>query len=317
VSAALESGHARASAVTADLWPGEPAVIEAISGGITNENFKVTVGQDSYVIRVFGRNAEMLLIDRALECEITSVAAQIGVGPELIATQIDRGVLVTRFIPGATISAADLQDREMLRRVAVTLRKVHSVSAAVLGNLDPFRDIRYYAGELSQRNLAVDPAYSAGIALAAEIEGLVHYQQHGLCHGDLLSANFVQSEQGIFIVDWEYAGLGDPLFDLANLSINHSFSPEQDALLLEYYQGGASEHELAKIRALRFISALREAGWSYLQMAISALEVDFGAYADACLQKMRESSGEIQFADALATLRKDGSLPERRDRPSR
>jgi thiamine kinase-like enzyme len=316
VSAGLKSGHARASVVAADLWPGEPAVVEPISGGITNENFKVTVGQDIYVIRVFGQNAEMLLIDRALECEITSIAAQIGVGPELIATQIDRGVLVTRFIPGATVSAADLHDGEMLRRVAVTLRKVHSVSGA-LGSLNPFRDIRYYAGELSQRNMAVDPAYSAGIALAAEIEGLVHYKQQGLCHGDLLSANFVHSEQGIFIVDWEYAGLGDPLFDLANLSINHTFSPEQDSRLLGYYQGEVSKHELAKIRVLRFISALREAGWSYLQMAISALEVDFGAYADACLQNMRESSGEGQFADALATLRQDRELARVQEETSR
>jgi thiamine kinase-like enzyme len=316
VSARLESGHARASAVAADLWPGELAVVEPISGGITNENFKVTVGQDSYVVRVFGQNAEMLLIDRALECEITSVAAQIGVGPELIATQIDRGVLVTRFIPGATLSAADLQDPEMLCRVAVTLRKVHSVSAA-LGSLDPFRDIRYYAGELSQRNLKVDPAYSAGVALAAKIEGLVHYTQDGLCHGDLLSANFVHSERGIYIVDWEYAGLGDPLFDLANLSINHTFSPEQDALLLTYYQGEARDHELAKIRVLRYISALREAGWSYLQMAISALEVDFGAYADACLQNMRQSSGESQFADALATLRQDRERAPVRGQASR
>jgi thiamine kinase-like enzyme len=307
----------RAAAVAADLWPDAPAEIEPIPGGITNENFKATVAGETYVIRVFGERAEMLLIDRALECRITKLAAELGVGPELIAAQIDRGVLVTRYIPGGIVSADRMRDTEILRQVAKTLRKVHAVPDD-LGSLDPFRDTRYYRDQVASYGVPVHPEYTAGIMLAAEIEDLVDYTPCGLCHSDLLSANFITAPDGIYLVDWEYAGKGDPLFDLANMSVNHAFTPEQDAMFLELYQGTADEVDLAKIRVMRFVSAIREAGWSYLQMAISTLPVDFGGYADACLANMRASSGERAFAEAMSLLRRHrsavGYRTARRDR---
>jgi thiamine kinase-like enzyme len=296
------AGRDRAAAVAAELWPDVHAEIEPIPGGITNENFKATVAGGAYVIRVFGERAEMLLIDRALECRITKLAAEIGVGPELIAARIDRGVIVTRYIPGGTVSAERMRDTEILRQVAQTLRKVHAVPDD-LGNMDPFRDTRYYRDQVASYGVPVDPDYTAGIALAAEIEGLVDYTPCGLCHSDLLSANFITAPDGIYLVDWEYAGKGDPLFDLANMSVNHAFSVEQDAMFLELYQGTADEVDLARIRVMRFVSAIREAGWSYLQTAISTLPVDFGGYADACLANMRASSGERAFAEAMTLLR--------------
>jgi thiamine kinase-like enzyme len=278
-------------------------VIEPLTGGITNENYKATVGAEAYVIRVFGQGAELLLIDRARECEITAVAASIGVGPELVAARLDRGVLVTRFIPGPTVTAAQLRDPGMLRQVALTLRKVHAVADAI-GRLDPFRDVDYYAAEAFKRGVRASAEFHDAIIAAREIAELVTYAPAGLCHGDLLSANFICSDRGVFVVDWEYAGHGDPLFDLANMSVNHQFTPDQDALLLEYCQGRADPADLAKMRVLRFVSALREAAWSYLQLAISALDVDFDAYAEACLQTMREAAAEPSFTDALRALRR-------------
>ena len=296
-------GLARAQDAARELWPRAAAVIEPLTGGITNENYKVTVGADAYVIRVFGQDAELLLIDRARECEITALAARIGVGPELVAARLDRGVLVTRFIPGNTVTAAQLHDPAMLREVAQTLRKVHEVPDEI-GRLDPFRDVDYYATEAFNRGVQAHQDFHDALVLAGEIADLVSYAPSGLCHGDLLSANFICSDRGVFVVDWEYAGRGDPLFDLANMSVNHQFTPDQDALLLEFYQGRADPADLAKVRVLRFISALREAGWSYLQLAISALDVDFGAYADACLDNMRQAAAEPSFTGALAGLRR-------------
>jgi len=181
--------------------------------------------------------------------------------------------------------------------------------------MDPFRDTRYYRDQVASYGVTVHPEYTAGMALAAEIEDLVDYTPCGLCHSDLLSANFITAPDGIYLVDWEYAGKGDPLFDLANMSVNHAFTPEQDAMFLELYQGTADEVDLAKIRVMRFVSAIREAGWSYLQTAISTLQVDFGGYADACLANMRASSGERAFAEALALLRRHRSTVGTRTTP--
>src|ERR1700728_4996099 len=174
------AGGDRAAEVASDLWPDAPDKTEPIPGGITNENFKATVTGEAYVIRVFGERAEMLLIDRALECRITKLAAELGVGPELIAAQIDRGVLVTRYIPGGTVSAERMRDAEILRQIAQTLRKVHAVPDD-LGDMNPFRDTRYYRDQVASYGVPVHPDYTAGIALAAEIEGLVDYTPCGLC----------------------------------------------------------------------------------------------------------------------------------------
>jgi thiamine kinase-like enzyme len=297
-------GPARAAAIAYRLWPDADVSIVPLAGGITNENYKVTVGADTCVIRIFGQDAELLLIDRTAECEITATAARIGVGPELVAALLDEGALVTRFIPGRLIPATDMADPEVLHRVADALRRVHAISAAPK-SLHPFRDVDSYAAGARQRRVPTHPDFGRGITLTSEIERLVGYSPSALCHGDLLNSNFIQAGDNVYIVDWEYAGLGDPLFDLANMSVNHKFSPDADAVLLGLCQGHAREPDLAKIRLLRFVSAAREAAWSYLQLAISALDVDFSSYADACLDNMREAADEQSFQEALRLLRRN------------
>jgi thiamine kinase-like enzyme len=290
-------------AVATRLWPGARVSVELLAGGITNENFKVTVGAGSYVVRLFAPGAELLLIDRAAECEITAAVARLGVGPEVVATLPDQGALVTRFIEGRRVTAEQMAERDVLRQVVRALRLVHAEADAPKV-LDPFRDISSYSGGALSRGVETHPDFSWGTGLAREVQAPVGYSSTALCHGDLLNANFIQATDGIHIVDWEYAGQGDPLFDLANLSINHRFSPDDDAILLELYQGHADEVNLARIRVLRFVSAVREAAWSYLQAAISPLDVDFTAYADGCLDTMRQAAAEPSFADALRLLRR-------------
>jgi thiamine kinase-like enzyme len=98
------------------------------------------------------------------------------------------------------------------------------------------------------------------------------------CHNDLLNANFLDDGE-IRIVDWEYAGMGDRFFDLANFSVNHGFGEADDRELLGAYFGTVNGEHLRDLHRMKFMSDFREAMWGVLQSGISELDFDFMGYA--------------------------------------
>jgi len=124
------------------------------------------------------------------------------------------------------------------------------------------------------------------------------------CHNDLLNGNFVR-ETGtgaIVVLDWEYAGMGDSYFDLANLAAQHQFGDEQDTLLLEVYFGAVTPRRLARFKLLRCLSDFREAMWGMLQSGISSLDFDFRGYADTYFERLRAGFNDPRVGDWLAAL---------------
>ena len=87
-------------------------------------------------------------------------------------------------------------------------------------------------------------------------------------------------------LDWEYAGMGDPVFDLANFSVHHEFTGDQDRWLLEFYFGGVSAENWARIKLLKVISDFREAMWAMVQIGISKL--DFRDYANTYFDRTEQ-----------------------------
>jgi thiamine kinase-like enzyme len=119
------------------------------------------------------------------------------------------------------------------------------------------------------------------------------------CHNDLLNANFLDDGRAIRIVDWEYAGMGDPFFDLANFSINHELDENGRAALLEAYAGEARAEDLAALDLMRFMSDFREAMWGVVQSVVSELDFDFDAYAAEHFGRMERTASEPAFRAAL------------------
>ena len=100
-------------------------------------------------------------------------------------------------------------------------------------------------------------------------------------------------------MDWEYAGMGDPFFDLGNFSINHELTPDEDALLLEAYDGEVRPERLARLTLMRVVSDMREAMWGVLQQGVSSLDVDFVAYADEHFARLLANASTPAFEHAL------------------
>ncbi|HXU85573.1 MAG TPA: phosphotransferase, partial [Verrucomicrobiae bacterium] len=119
------------------------------------------------------------------------------------------------------------------------------------------------------------------------------------CHNDLLNANFIDDGTRIRIVDWEYAGMGDPFFDLGNFSVNHGLTPDEDAVVLRAYEGDVRPDRLARLTLMRTMSDFREAMWGVLQQGISTLDVDFVAYAGDHFERLLASATAPSFERAL------------------
>jgi thiamine kinase-like enzyme len=230
-------------------------------------------------------------------------AAGVGVGPEVTAFIRPEGYLVTRFIVGSPVSDETVRQPETLRRVADSLRRVHE-GPAIPGLFVPLRICEAYRALAMARGVRIPPAYDEAAAIGRRIERAFLADPIELrpCHNDLLNANFIDDGTRIRIIDWEYAGMGDPFFDLGNFSINHELNEDQDRILLEAYGGEVRRSHLARLTLMRVVSDFREAMWGVLQQGISTLDIDFVAYADEHLDRLLTHAAEPRFGASLREL---------------
>jgi thiamine kinase-like enzyme len=267
-----------AEEVAARVWPGRELELEPLGGGITNHNFKVVCDGEAYVLRIGGKDTNLLGIDRYAEQAAARAAADIGVGPDVVAFVEPEGYLVTRFVDGEPVPVDEIRRPEALHEIAALLRRVHE-GPAFPARFDPFRVVEAYCATAIAYGVKVPPEYDEAKVRADQIEQALGSRPQHPCHNDLLNANFIRSPEGIRIVDWEYAGMGDRFFDLANFSVNHELSEKESDLLLEAYFGELRNEDREHLRLLRFMSDFREAMWGVVQQGISELDFDFADYA--------------------------------------
>jgi len=281
------------------VWPGREARVEVLGGGITNHNLKVEVDGELFVLRVVGKDTDLLGIDRGVELAATEAAAAVGVGPEVVAFVEPEGWLVTRFIEGEIPPLESMRDPDMLARVARALRAFHD-GPPIPGRFDCFRVVETYRDTALARGGAIPAQFEGAHEIARRIERLRGGASLRPCHNDLLNANFLDDGERLRIVDWEYAGVGDVFFDLANFSINHELDAAGSVRLLEAYFGDVRAVDVAALELMRFMSDFREAMWGVVQTAISELDFDFAAYTAEHFERLERTAAEPAFRAALA-----------------
>jgi thiamine kinase-like enzyme len=281
------------------VWPGRDARFEILGGGITNHNLKVDVGGERFVLRVAGKGTNLLGIDRVVELAATEAAAALGIGPEVVQFVEPEGWLVTRFIEGEIPSPERMREPETLHRVAAALRAFHD-GPEIPGTFDSFRVVEIYRRTALDRGGSVPETYEWAHEIAGRIETQRAAAAPAPCHNDLLNANFLDDGERLRIVDWEYAGMGDRFFDLANFSINHELDAAQSEALLSAYFGEVRRADLEALELMRFMSDFREAMWGVVQSAVSELEFDFEAYASEHFERLRRTAMSPAFLASLA-----------------
>ncbi len=281
---------------------GEPAPLE---GGITNRNFRVRLGEREYVVRLHGKDTDLLGISREAERLANSAAAELGIAPE-VAAGFDGG-LVTRYVPCAAFGEGDAAaDAE---RLAVALRRFHESGVVLPVSFDVPGLLDEYAAIARGRGAVVGAEYEQARDLAGRIAGALPARPAAPCHNDLLPGNMIRAGDGaIMIVDWEYAGMGHPCFDLGNLSVNNGFGEDEDERLLRAYHGGPpSPAQRATLALMRVMSDIREAAWGVMQSTVSDLDFDFAGYAASHFRRLRSALEGGALEGWLATVAPGGA----------
>lgn len=288
----------KAEEVAARIWPGREVRLDPLGGGITNHNFRVDVDGERLVLRIAGADTELLGIDREAERAAAEAAAQVGVGPEVV--DFVEGCLVTRFVDGRPIPVEEMRRPGCLRETAALLRRVHE-GPPYPARFDAFRVVEAYRKTALEHGVELPPEYAAAKQRADEIERELGERPQQPCHNDLLNANFIRSADGIRIVDWEYAGMGNRYFDLGNLSVNNGFGPDEDRAMLELYFGEpATERRSAALGLMRLVSDMREAMWGAVQQGRSTLDFDYAAYANEHFERLERAAADPRVEEWLA-----------------
>ena len=276
-----------------------------LSGGITNQNYRIDAGGESFVLRLGGAKTALLGIDRANEYAATKAAAQIGIAPQVVEFIQPEGYLICKFIRGREMPPEEMCQEKTIHQVAHALKKIHALSP-VRATFSPFQVVRDYDQLAREHGVQNFPEHYATLRERMdEIETAFARQNDApvLCHNDLLNGNFLRDEQNhIRILDWEYAGMGDKFFDLANFSAHHEFDDEQINILLGAYFGEISPRDFARLKLMQCMSDFREAMWGVLQQGISELDFDFRGYANQFFAKLTTRLNDERYEGWLGAL---------------
>ena len=265
------------------LWRGEP-LIEPLTGGRSNESYRVESDGARYVVR-FGDDYPVHHVYRDHEAMVARAAHAVGLGPEVIYDA--PGVLVSRFIVAHTYGAHDI--RANAEQVIDLVRRFHrSMPERVSGRPNlfwVFHTINDYARTLAAGGSRFRDRLPALSRLAAEFHAAQLPSELIFGHNDLVPQNILDDGQRLWLIDFEYAGFSSPLFDLAGLASNAGMGSEEAEALLAHYFGAAPDAALKRaFAAMQGASLLREAMWSMVsELHLAAPGVDYAGYTAECL----------------------------------
>ncbi len=277
-----------------DFWQG-PIAIEPLPGGITNHNYRVTTKETTFVARLCVAR-ELLGIDRRNEVVCQRAAHSLGIAPAVV--HHESGVLVSEHLSGRTLTPAEIRDPAFVPRLAALLRTLHDGWDRLHGEMlyfSVFQTIQTYAARARALNARLPADIDHLLDDARNLSGQVGPFVPVLCHNDLLAANILDDGLEVRLVDWEYAGIGHPLFDLANVSANCGFSAALETAFLASYRGHPSTDpgDLRAFHIFKAMSSLREALWSVIQTVASDIAFDYESYADGNFCTYRDARARI------------------------
>lgn len=262
-----------------------------LTGGITNRNYRVDVNGESFVLRLSGKNTDLLGIHRPTERAANAFAASLGIAAEVVYFIEPEGYLVTRFVQAQSISVETMGETSWLAQVADSLHRFHSQAPTLDNTFDIFQVIATLTQIGHENHCPFPENFDELMTHVRDIETAFARDLYTPrpCHNDLLNANFLNAQGKLIILDWEYAGMGDVYFDLANFSHHHSLNDDQIRVLLTQYFGETTLRHFARLKLMEPLSDMREALWGTVQTGISTLDEDFPGYANQWYQSAARS----------------------------
>ncbi|MBX9457184.1 MAG: phosphotransferase family protein [Rhizobium sp.] len=271
-------------------------------GGLTNMVFRL----GEYCVRLPGKGTEEY-VNRQNEMVAAQAAAAIGVSPEILYVDRATGEMVSRFVEGATTMSPEAFKSVpgAPARAGISFRKLHDSGAVFPARFELFAMIDEYLGVLATKNVALPDGYHAILREAEAVREALnaHPLPNVACHCDPLCENFLDTGHRMWMVDWEYCGMNDPMWDLADLSVEGEFDSGQEEEMIQAYFGGQpSASERGRIVIYKAMCDLLWTLWGLIQLANDNRATDFRAYADERFARCRALMHTDGFRSAVADV---------------
>ena len=248
-------------------------------GGMSNKNFKVILDGKSYVLRVPGNGSEGM-VERTNEEFNAIEACRLGVNPPIRYFNPVTGIKLADFVENAeTLTAATVQRHDNMRKIAEIYKKVHNSHIRLKNEFNLFQEIEKYDRLMEKAEAVMYEGWEEVSQKIMALEGYLNLLGVDLkpCHNDALYENFIKAEDGtVYLIDWEYSGMNDPMADFAALFIEAEFEPENEDYILErYFDGEIPENVTEKILCYQILWDYLWAQWTVIKEAKGD---DFGTY---------------------------------------
>ena len=274
--------------------------------GLTNLNYLVDLGDDRVVVRVPGAGTSAY-INRGQESSAASAAARADVNaPVLFFDPVD-GLMVTRYIDGARTMSGDLfrSDDGAVARAGKLFHKLHTTAEPFAVDFKLFSMIDEYKALLAAKGAVVPDGYNAVQQRAQSAREAFEQKPVAFVpsHCDPLCENFLDTGERMYLIDYEYAGNNDPMWDLADLSVEGGFDARQDEIVLRaYFSGNVPPSSAARMVVYKALCDLLWTLWGVIQHVNNNPADDFWAYAVGRFERCKTLMNSPEFAGHVASI---------------
>lgn len=280
-------------------------------GGMTNLVYRVRrrgvsgAGGGDWVLRVAGAGTEAY-IDRQVEAHNARAAAAAGVAPEVLFFDAADGLMLMPYVPAATMTPALFRSTAGApARAGRAFRQLHGSGRRFEFRFELFAMIDGYLKVLEPLGAELPDGYHAVVREAEAVRAVLDARPAELapCHCDPLCENFLDTGERMWIVDWEYSGMNDPLWDLGDLSVEAGFDAAQEAEMMEAWCGGAVAPAVqGRVVVYKAMCDLLWTLWGLIQHANGNPAEDFWAYATGRFERCKALMGSEEFAASLRAV---------------
>jgi len=252
-------------------------LLEELSGGLTNRNFKVETPSGKYVARISSNESSFLAIDRESEFQNSKIAAQAGIGAPVHDYLPGEGMLVIQYLEGFTYNSELVAAN--LDRIASACRTLHGASPFTR-EFNMFQVQQEYLTIVLEHGFKIPSDYQS---LATEVKHLkrvlaVNAQPLVPCNNDLLPGNFIDDGNKIWLIDYEYSGNNDRCFELGNIWSEAVLDIDALEELVNHYFQKESPEQFARAWLFAVMAKYGWTLWASIQDAISTIDFDFWSW---------------------------------------
>jgi thiamine kinase-like enzyme len=276
----------------------DPTAVRRL-GGLTNLNFLVEHGGGKYVMRLPGAGTSEY-IDRAAESVAARSAAAANVNADVVFFDDTDGLMATRYIENSTTMDAELfRELDAVARAGVAFRSLHDNAAPFATDFLLFPMIDEYKALLAAKGATLPDGYDATQQRADTVRAALESRPAALVpsHCDPLCENFLDTGERMYIIDYEYSGNNDPMWDLGDLSVEAGFDDAQDrALMRAYFGGEPPAQQVARMVMYKALCDLLWTLWGVIQHVNDNPAEDFWAYAVGRFERCQRLMASPEFA---------------------